>query len=58
MSEHVGPCVIDCPENCEVPEGLTLVEVPMPRHQWSDVLVCPNEGCDKALLITQRGDNG
>lgn len=56
MTEYVGPCRIDCEQGCEVPSGRTLTLVPAPRHQWSDVLVCPH-GCGRAFLIVPNGDD-
>lgn len=50
LGDLVGPCQIDCPEKCDVPEGCVLHPVPRPRHKWDDVLVCPNEGCGRAFL--------
>jgi hypothetical protein len=35
---------------------VTLVFVPPPRHNWPDVLVCPNEGCGRAWLVVKRDD--
>jgi hypothetical protein len=40
----IGPCTIDCEHSCDVPSGVRLGEVPPSRHQWNDVLVCPNCG--------------
>lgn len=51
----VGPATIPCESQCGVPEGVTLVPVPIPRHGWSDVLVCPN-GCGRAFLIVRESD--
>jgi hypothetical protein len=45
----VGPCKIDCEEGCDVPSGVRLGEVPPSRHQWSDVIVCPN--CRRQFLV-------
>jgi hypothetical protein len=47
----VGPARLPCEQQCEVPPGKRLVGVPMPRHNWGDVLVCPNEGCGRAWLV-------
>lgn len=44
---------IDCPEQCEIPEGVNLVEVPRPRHAWGDVFNCPNDGCERSFMIRQ-----
>lgn len=60
VAKYEGYCTIDCPLDCEVPEGYTLTEVPVPRHNWGDVKVCPNvpgedlpvgEECGKAFLV-------
>lgn len=48
------PRHIDCAEQCEIPDGTQLEEVPRPRHAWSDVLNCPNEGCGKSFLIAEE----
>jgi hypothetical protein len=47
---------IDCPEQCEIPDGADLVEVPRPRQAWGDVLNCPNDGCEKSFLVRRRPD--
>lgn len=47
----VGPCKIPCPQNCDVPAGVTLAPVPRPRHAWGDVVACPNDDCDRAFLV-------
>jgi hypothetical protein len=47
----VGPARLPCIQQCEVPPGKRLAEVPVPRHNWTDVLVCPNEGCGRAWLV-------
>ncbi|MFF9097598.1 hypothetical protein ACF1AX_31310 [Streptomyces sp. NPDC014802] len=44
---------LDCREQCEIPEGVELVEVPRPRHAWSDILNCPNEGCGKSFAVKE-----
>lgn len=51
---YEGPCEIDCPEKCEVPEGAVMTQVARPRLAWSDVLRCPNEGCGFAFLIEKK----
>ncbi|MER7835298.1 hypothetical protein ABTY98_05145 [Streptomyces sp. NPDC096040] len=43
---------LDCPERCEIPAGVTLTEVPEPRHAWGDVHRCPNDGCGRTFLAT------
>lgn len=49
-----GPCQIDCPLQCDVPENVTLTEMPPSRHNWSDIVRCPNVECDHAreFLVT------
>lgn len=42
------PDRIDCEEHCEVPEGVTMTEVPRPRHAWSDIIHCP--WCPRSFL--------
>jgi hypothetical protein len=54
--EIMGPAKLPCEQRCDVPEGVTLVFVPPPRHNWPDVLVCPNEGCGRAWLVVKRDD--
>jgi hypothetical protein len=49
----VGPCKLTCHLECEVPVGWELAPVPVPRHAWSDVLVCPNDGCELAFLVRE-----
>lgn len=59
MDEHgdyVGPCKIECPMQCDVPEGRRLHPVPRPRHVWRDVIVCQNEGCGRAFLVVLNSD--
>lgn len=51
MSDFVGPCKIDCADGCDVPAGVTLSEVPTPRHTWTDVMQCPHDGCGRCFLI-------
>lgn len=46
---------IECPERCVIPQGVTLVEVPTPRHAWGDVYNCPNDGCDRSFMA-RAGD--
>lgn len=45
---------IDCPKACEIPAGITLTEVPRPRHAWSDVYTCPNDGCGRAFMTSNN----
>jgi hypothetical protein len=45
---------IDCDLKCPVPAGVTMTEVPGPRHAWSDVFVCPNEGCGRCFLLLRK----
>lgn len=49
----IGPAVLPCPLKCDVPEGVTLAEVPPSRHDWSDVIRCPNEGCDRTWFVVE-----
>lgn len=51
MIRYEGPCEIECEEKCEVPPGAVLSLVPVPRHDWGDVLVCPNDGCERAFMV-------
>ena len=51
---YVGPCKIACPEECTVPEGAEIAMVPVPRHNWSDVVVCPNGECERAFLVLSQ----
>lgn len=51
MIRYLGPTTIRCPRRCEVPEGVIATAVPPPRHAWSDVHRCPNDGCGLGLLI-------
>lgn len=54
MADYEGPCKLPCPQQCDVPAGVTLSLVPVPRHAWGDVLVCPTEDCGRALLVVSR----
>lgn len=45
---------IDCAEQCEIPDGVQLVEVPRPRHAWSDVINCPNDDCGRSFMVKQE----
>lgn len=47
---------IDCAEQCTIPEGIRLVEVPRPRHTWGDVFNCPNDNCGRSFM--QSHDDG
>lgn len=57
MRTLVGPCLINCPEKCEVPAGVTLTETPPTRHKWGDMVQCPNSneetssGCERHFLV-------
>lgn len=51
---------VDCPLECDLPEDPEVVEVPVPRHSWSDVMICPNgteEGlpapCGRAFMVKE-----
>lgn len=54
MTSYTGPCTIECPQKCDVPEGFELTETPPTRHAWSDVISCPKDDCQRTLLITKR----
>lgn len=54
LGDLVGPTTMPCEQKCEVGAGVVLHPIPTPRHAWSDVLVCPNEGCGRAWLIVER----
>jgi len=45
---------LSCPLNCSMPPGVEMVEVPRPRHAWTDIAICPNEGCGKCFLMVKR----
>lgn len=50
----VGHCKIPCGQfdgGCNVDAGTVLIPIPRPRHNWGDVIVCPNDGCDRAFLV-------
>lgn len=49
---------IDCLQQCEIPEGVDLVEVPRPRHAWGDVLNCPNDGCERSFMARETAVEG
>ncbi|GAA3384424.1 hypothetical protein [Streptomyces racemochromogenes] len=51
MSE---PRHIDCIEQCEIPDGADLHEIPRPRNSWPDILNCPNQGCGKSFLLIEE----
>lgn len=48
----VTPDRIDCTKACVIPADVRIAEVPVPRHNWGDVFVCPNDGCGRAFLVT------
>lgn len=55
----VGPTIVPtCGHDCEVPPGITLIEVPPPRREaaWDDVLYCPIEGCGRVFLVDKTED--
>lgn len=58
MTTYTGPCQMDCPQECAVPEGFKLSVVPTPRHDWGDVMHCPNDGCGRSLLIVTTPAGG
>ena len=45
---------IDCPLRCQIPDDWNLTQVPRPRHNWDDVIICPNteDCCNAAFLVT------
>lgn len=45
---------IDCAQQCEIPAGVQLTEVPRPRHAWGDVFNCPNDGCGRSFMARQN----
>jgi hypothetical protein len=47
---------IDCEMSCEIPEGVTLTELPPPRHDWGGILRCPNDGCGRFFLVEKEDD--
>lgn len=54
MTTYIGPCKIVCPLTCDVPDGVTLAEVPSPRHAWGDVVRCPNGDAPKSDVECER----
>ena len=46
---------IDCQQACEIPQGVTLVRVPPPRHAWTDIIRCPD--CGDCFLV-EREETG
>lgn len=48
------PSRMDCAERCEVPAGVRILESPPSRHAWSDVVRCPNDGCEKTFLVIRN----
>jgi hypothetical protein len=53
MTDH-----IDCAQQCDIPDGVQLTEVPRPRHAWSDILNCPNEGCERSFMVAPAYNAG
>lgn len=56
---HPGPIItgkIPCEQDCTVPEGVALVQVPRPRHAWGDVFNCPNDGCNRSFMLKDVAD--
>jgi hypothetical protein len=43
-----------CPLHCALPDD--VVEVPRPRHAWDDVMLCPNDDCDRAFMVRTHED--
>lgn len=50
LEEIVGPGTLPCDLHCDVPEGVTMRGLPVPRHAWPGVFVCPNN-CGRAWTI-------
>lgn len=50
------PRHLNCRLECEIPAGVELVEVPQPRHGWSDVYNCPNDGCGRSFIARKQRD--
>jgi hypothetical protein len=48
---------IDCDQRCEIPDGVTLLEMPPTRHAWSDIVRCPIEGCGRFFMVEKREHN-
>lgn len=53
--------ILDCPHKCEfrdvLPPGVKAIEpIPVPRHAWGDVIVCPH-GCGRAWLVRREKVN-
>lgn len=48
----VGPGHLPCETKCEVPAGYTMRGLPVPRHAWPGVLVCPND-CGRAWTVEE-----
>lgn len=46
MKVYTGPTKVLCPLRCDVPSGVRLTIVPPSRHNWGDVIRCPNERAD------------
>ncbi|MFG1794218.1 hypothetical protein [Nocardia sp. NPDC049149] len=45
---------IGCAEKCEIPDGVQLRDMPPTRHAWSDIVRCPNEGCERFFMVVDR----
>ena len=43
-----------CEKGCIEPKGYSMVEVPASRHDWDDILRCPNIGCERTFLVLER----
>jgi hypothetical protein len=50
-----GPCKIDCPLRCDVPDHITMQPVPHNAANLDDAVICPNlADCDRAFLRFDR----
>lgn len=39
------------------PELEKITEVPVPRHAWGDVAICPDQECGRAFMFTRKEPN-
>lgn len=37
--------------------GVNLAEMPPSRHAWDDIIRCPNDGCGREFLVTNRAES-
>jgi hypothetical protein len=42
---------IDCAQQCDIPDGVTMREMPPSRHAWSDIVRCPNDDCGRTFMV-------